>query len=76
MATVVGDCQPSHCFGNASARLKRDPREFDVKRCEIGGFTLPFDQAIAGLLDRPAMQVDAEIDERAGDAEEEPVDVA
>lgn len=75
-AAMVDDRQPRHCLCNARARFERDPGQLDVERSKIGGFTLPFGKALAGLLDRPAVEVDAEIDERADDAEEKPVDVA
>jgi hypothetical protein len=71
----VGDREPGHRFGDARCGFQGDAGEFDVERREIGGFALPFDQPRSGLLYGPAVEVDAEIDERAGDAEQEPVDV-
>ena len=37
---------------------------------------MPVGKVFAGLIDRPAVEVDAEIDQSADDAEEKPVDVA
>lgn len=74
-AAVVGNCEPSHRLSNASARLEGNPRQLNVERCKIGGLTLPFGKAVPCLLDRPTVKVDTKIDERAGDAEKEPVGV-